>query len=98
MMLCSICKKRPAVIFISLAEGESPFKGLCLRCAQKMSSESFYEFINNILKTIQKLYFIPTQYRTFINALFFLLLNYLLFTAAMITVCILFASLLFLAL
>ena len=46
MMLCSICKKRPAVIFISLAESESPFKGLCLRCAQKMSSESFYEFIS----------------------------------------------------
>ena len=46
MMLCSVCKKRPAVIFISLAEGESPFKGLCLRCAQKMSSESFYEFIS----------------------------------------------------
>ncbi len=45
MMLCSICKKRPAVIFISLSENESPFKGLCLRCAQKMNAETFYEFI-----------------------------------------------------
>ena len=58
MVLCSICKKRPAVIFISLAEGEAPLTGLCLRCAQKMSAEAFREFTqldNFPVENIEKL-------------------------------------------
>ena len=45
MMLCSVCKKRPAVIFLSLGEKESPVKGLCMRCAQKMDAKSLYDII-----------------------------------------------------
>ena len=45
MMLCSVCKKRPAVVFLSLGEKESPVKGLCMKCAQKMDAKSLYDMI-----------------------------------------------------
>lgn len=48
MVLCSVCKKRPAVIFLSFGGKESPVKGLCMRCAQKMNAESFYEIIKSL--------------------------------------------------
>ena len=46
MMLCSICKKKPAVIFLSLGEKESPIKGLCMSCAQSIDMKSFHDIIN----------------------------------------------------
>ena len=42
MVLCSKCKKRPAVIFISLGEKESPVKGLCMKCAQKIEAGTVF--------------------------------------------------------
>ena len=47
MMLCSVCKKRPAVIFISLGEKESPVRGLCMKCAQKIDAKSLQNIITN---------------------------------------------------
>ena len=36
-MLCSRCKKRPAVIFIAKQEGENTTnEGLCLTCAKEL--------------------------------------------------------------
>ena len=37
MMLCTRCKKRPAVVFITRAEnGETVNEGLCLTCARQL--------------------------------------------------------------
>ena len=68
MMLCSICKKRPAVIFISLAEGETPIKGLCLKCAQKMNSEAFCEFIKSDDFELENMNKLGTQIAGIISA------------------------------
>ena len=36
-MLCSRCKKRPAVVFITRMEGEKPVNdGICLTCAKEL--------------------------------------------------------------
>ena len=58
MMLCSICKKRPAVIFLSIANGDSEQKnmsdnmldskgvfGVCMSCAQSMSSKTLFDLM-----------------------------------------------------
>lgn len=61
MMLCSICKKRPAVIFLSIGRNneqqnmsenmlDSKVWGVCMSCAQTMSSKTLFDFIktNNV--------------------------------------------------
>ena len=46
MMLCSVCRKRPAVFFLSLGDSASSTKiGLCMQCAQKINAKSLYEMI-----------------------------------------------------
>ena len=36
-MLCSRCKKRPAVVFITRMEGDKPVNdGICLTCAKEL--------------------------------------------------------------
>jgi len=36
-MLCSRCKKRMAVVFVTRMEGEKTFnEGLCLQCAKEL--------------------------------------------------------------
>ena len=62
MVLCSICKKRPAVIFLSLGGRnedqtnmpenilDSRVWGICMSCAQTMSSKTLFDLIksNNV--------------------------------------------------
>ena len=55
MMLCSICKKRPAVIFLSLGvpdpstlnDQNSSIRGICMVCARNMglASKSIFDSI-----------------------------------------------------
>ena len=35
-MLCSRCKKRPAMVFITEGKGETTPQGLCLTCAKEL--------------------------------------------------------------
>ncbi|MCL2311200.1 MAG: ATP-dependent Clp protease ATP-binding subunit [Firmicutes bacterium] len=44
-MLCSVCQKRPAVIFLSFGEQTAPAKGVCMRCAQNMDTKSLYDMM-----------------------------------------------------
>ena len=48
-MLCSKCKKRPAVIFISKVEGEKTTQeGLCLKCASEMNIGPIKQIMQNM--------------------------------------------------
>ncbi len=48
-MLCSKCKKRPAVIFISKVEGEKTTQeGLCLKCASEMNIGPIKQMMQNM--------------------------------------------------
>ena len=46
MMMCSRCKKRPAVMFIStVSGGERKDEGLCLQCASELNLPQMKEFL-----------------------------------------------------
>ena len=47
MMMCSRCKTRPAVMFIStVSGGERKDEGLCLQCASELNLPQMKEFLN----------------------------------------------------
>lgn len=49
MMMCSRCKKRPAVVFISSMQGtERHNEGLCLRCAKDMGLPQVDEYLKQM--------------------------------------------------
>ena len=49
MMMCSRCKKRPAVVFISSMQGtERRNEGLCLRCAKEMGLPQVDEYLKQM--------------------------------------------------
>ena len=49
MMLCSRCKKRPAVVFISTMSGnEKRNEGLCLKCARELNVPQVSEYIKQL--------------------------------------------------
>ncbi len=49
MILCSKCKKRPAVVFITTMQGqEKRNEGLCLVCAKKMNIPQVSEYIEQM--------------------------------------------------
>ncbi len=47
-MLCSRCKKRDAIIFVSCGKNSSETQGLCVKCAKELSKGSFKELIESI--------------------------------------------------
>ncbi len=49
MMMCSRCKKRPAVVFISALNGtERKNEGLCLKCAKEMGLPQVNEYLDQL--------------------------------------------------
>ena len=49
MMMCSRCKKRPAVVFISSMQGsERRSEGLCLRCAKEMGLPQVDDYLKQM--------------------------------------------------
>lgn len=49
MMMCSRCKKRPAVVFITSVQGENKRnEGLCLKCAKELNIPQVSEYINQL--------------------------------------------------
>lgn len=49
MIMCSRCKKRPAIVFISSMQGgEKKDEGLCLSCAKKMNIPQVAEYMNRL--------------------------------------------------
>ena len=49
MMLCSRCKKRPAVVFItSVQGGEKKNEGLCLLCAKEMKIPQISDYMKSM--------------------------------------------------
>ena len=49
MMMCSNCKKRPAVVFISSVQGgEKKNEGLCLSCARAKNIPQVTEYMNRL--------------------------------------------------
>lgn len=49
MMLCSRCKKRPAVVFISSVQGgEKKNEGLCLLCAKEMKIPQISDYMKSM--------------------------------------------------
>lgn len=48
-MMCSRCKKRPAVMFIStMSAGERKSEGLCLNCAKEMGLPQVNEYLQQM--------------------------------------------------
>ncbi|HBH94724.1 MAG TPA: chaperone ClpB [Ruminococcaceae bacterium] len=48
-MMCSRCKKRPAVVFITSVQGENKRnEGLCLKCAKELNIPQVSEYINQL--------------------------------------------------
>lgn len=49
MMLCSRCKKRPAVVFITAMQGEKKKNdGLCLVCAKELHVPQIDEYMKQM--------------------------------------------------
>ncbi len=49
MMMCSRCKKRPAVVFISTSNGsEHRSEGLCLKCAKEMGLPQVNDYLKQM--------------------------------------------------
>ena len=49
MMMCSRCKKRPAVVFITSVQGENKRnEGLCLKCAKELNIPQVSEYISQL--------------------------------------------------
>ena len=49
MMMCSRCKKRPAVMFIStMTAGERKNEGLCLNCAKELGLPQVNEYLQQM--------------------------------------------------
>ncbi len=49
MMMCSRCKKRPAVVFITTVQGENKRnEGLCLKCAKELNIPQVSEYISQL--------------------------------------------------
>lgn len=47
-MLCARCKKRPAMVFIGINQGDSKMEGLCFVCAQKLGIKPVDDIIGKI--------------------------------------------------
>ena len=48
-MLCSRCKKRMAVVFVTRMEGEKTFnEGLCLQCAKELGIKPVEDLMNKM--------------------------------------------------
>ena len=49
MMMCSRCKKRPAVVFISTSNGsEHRSEGLCLKCAKELGLPQVNDYLKQM--------------------------------------------------
>ena len=49
MVLCSRCKKRPAVVFITSMHGnEKKNEGLCLMCAKEMNIPQVADYMSQL--------------------------------------------------
>ena len=49
MMMCSRCKKRPAVVFISSMQGtERRNEGLCLKCAKELGLPQVNDYLKQM--------------------------------------------------
>ncbi len=49
MMMCSKCKKRPAVVFITAVQGnEKKNEGLCLTCAREQKIPQVSEYMDRL--------------------------------------------------
>ena len=49
MIMCSRCKKRPAVVFITSMQGnEKKNEGLCLSCAKQMNIPQVAEYMERL--------------------------------------------------
>ena len=49
MMMCSKCKKRPAVLFISsMTAGERKSEGLCIKCAKELGLPQVEEYLQQM--------------------------------------------------
>ena len=47
-MLCSKCKKRMAVVFVTRMEGDKPInEGLCIKCAKEMNIKPVTDLLDN---------------------------------------------------
>ena len=56
MMLCSRCKKRPAVVFITAMQGEKKKNdGLCLVCAKELHVPQIDEYMKQMGITDEEL-------------------------------------------
>ena len=48
-MLCSRCKKRMAVVFVTRMEGDKTFnEGLCLQCAKELGIKPVEDLMNKM--------------------------------------------------
>ncbi|NLA76608.1 MAG: ATP-dependent Clp protease ATP-binding subunit [Clostridiales bacterium] len=69
-MLCSRCKQRPAVIFISKVEGEKTTQeGLCMKCAMEMNIGPIKQMMESMGVTEDELEAVSEQFGDVIDSL-----------------------------
>ena len=69
-MLCSKCKQRPAVVFISKVQGEETTQeGLCLKCAMEMNIGPIKQFMDKMGITEEEVEAVSDQLGDAMNAM-----------------------------
>lgn len=66
-MLCSKCKKRPAVVFISTNKSDDSTQGLCIMCAKEMGVKPVTDLMNKMGITDEDLELMQDQLDEFLE-------------------------------
>ncbi len=66
-MLCSRCKKRPAMVFISLDKEDSKPQGFCLTCAKELGLKPLDDIMNKIGFSAEEMESMAEQMNEFMN-------------------------------
>lgn len=67
-MLCSRCKKRAAVVFVSTSNGSTPPEGLCIQCAKEIGIKPLQDMMNKMGVSEEELSGMQEQFDEMINA------------------------------
>ena len=66
-MLCSRCKKRAAVVFVSTSNGTTPPEGLCIQCAKEIGIKPLQDMMNKMGISEEELSGMQEQFDEIIN-------------------------------
>ncbi len=66
-MLCSRCKKRPAMVFISVDKEDSKPQGFCLTCAKELGLKPLDDIMNKIGFSAEEMESMAEQMNEFMN-------------------------------